>query len=322
VKLVAEAGAAPVFEGDSPDAPAIRVLGGAGSMVYGVLVASAVGVGVQVEGDGVELREVTIKGSHRGLILYCAGTGCLGQVLLHNLDLIKNDIGMWASHLTIKMEGGQVHQSGVLGSLTSGLGVTLVNGARLEMVGTHVTENQYGLVMDGANTSAKLTDVQVMSNTERGVWLQHLRGTAAAPSVQIDGSTLIQGNAHTGVGAVDSTGIVIRGATISGTLARPAMTSLGTTADVGDGIGLFSNTADVTVEDARLEGNERCQVLVDQGGENIQIVRGTIKAAAGQAMVVVQNTTASVGVNPAAKSTGAAEMPVSAPDVTLPTLGQ
>jgi hypothetical protein len=323
VKLVAEPGTAPELKGERSDAPALRLLGGEGALLQGISITSAPGTGILLDGDAVDVVDVSVRASKFGLVAYCAGSGCLGKFYLKRLQLIQNDVGLWASGVQVRLEGGRIAENGISGSLQSGMGVAAQNGARLEMVETIVEKNDYGVVIDGgAGTSAKLTDVQVLSSVERGVWMQHLRGTRTAPSVTIEGDkTTIDANALTGVGATDSQGIAITGGRISNTRARLIVTSTGEVS-VGDGLGLFSGTGEVRVDGVRMESNERCQLLIDRGAAGIDLLSIDVAQGTGKYGAVVQNTSPDVNGGEGFRTTDGSPLPVSDPSLGVPKPAQ
>jgi hypothetical protein len=229
-------------------------------------------------------------------------------------------MGLWASGAHVRMNGGESSDHGGE-TLTGGLGIVAQDGARLELSGTKVERNtSVGVLLDGrGGTTGQLSDVTVSHNAARGVWAQKLRGTLDAPSLRVEGKTLIEDNKIVGLGAADSHGIIIVGGRIGSTVAAPVVSNLGSTESIGDGIGIFAGAGDVRMEGVELLGNARAAALFDKSNGAIIIVGGRVEAGASQLKVVVQNPVAGARVEVAADVLSTIEAPlgVSAPDVPL-----
>ena len=102
-------------------------------------------------------------------------------------------------------------------------------------------------------------------------------------------------------------------------LAQTTSSIAGVLVNVGDGVGLFEGSGDVLVDGVTLEGNERSQVLVDQGTAGVTVQGSTVTAQSGQLGVVVQNTTATVQAPMVTFPMAGQELPVSAPTLRVPT---
>jgi len=328
VKLVAAKGASPQIKGQG-DKTAIEVKADPGSLVQGFTVQNG-GIGVLVSGSQGTVKDVSVMGASRSAFAAYRDKSLGGPdtmpaegVVISNVDLHASGMGLWASNVRITLEGGQISDNAG-DNLTSGYGLVAIDGTQLSATATTIKGNSYGVILDGGGgTTAQLTSLKVLSNSERGIWAQKLTGTAAAPALSVEGNdTLIDGNSLTGFGALESKGIIIIGGKISNTQKKPVVTSLGGTAEVGDGVGLFDNTGDVKLDGVTLEANQRSQALIDQGAKGIIIIGGKITATGDQLKVVVQNTTEDVEVPMGALSEGGPMLAVSASPAALSSVVQ
>jgi len=182
---------------------------------------------------------------------------------------------------------------------------------------TLTSDNAYGVVIDGdGGTSGVLDGIQVLGNIERGMWVQNLAGSAAEPALTVSGG-LFEDNRFTGMGFLASAGVVISDAMVRGTIAAPIVTSLGSTEDVGDGLGLFEGATDFTITGVVFENNARAQALIDAGGSGISFSGGSLTEGGGEYKVVIQNTTETVSLPSDYESVVTDELGISAPTVTV-----
>jgi hypothetical protein len=176
------------------------------------------------------------------------------------------------------------------------------------------------LLIDGTlGTSAALSQVSLNDNKGRGIWAQGLIGTDAAPKLTLDTCTL-SGNSIAGLGARASTGISMTGGKVASTKLAPAQTSTpGVFAMVGDGLGLFESTGQVSLSGTTLEANERTQALIDNGAAGVKMTGVTVTPSSGQQPVVVQNTTVMVDAPSIVMPMAGMELPISSPTLAVPT---
>jgi hypothetical protein len=319
VTLVAADGATPTIQGVA-DQPAVKVIGGTGSSVIGFTVTGG-SIGVFVEGTQARLESLVVSGATRSAFagwrdIALGGPDTLPAdgILLTDVDLSQSATGLWASNVRVTLDGGSIHDNAGV-SLTGGYGLVAVNGTQLTVTGTVVEANSYGVVLDGAGgTVASLTSMGVLGNLERGIWAQKLVGTLQQPALSVQDTT-IEANSLVGLGALQSKGIIIIGGKISGTLAKPIVVDLNTV-DVGDGLGLFEDSGDVSLDNVVLENNARSQALVDQAGANI-VIAGPVQPTGSQLKVVVQNSTETVQVDAANVSTPAEPLAIGAGALTI-----
>jgi hypothetical protein len=320
VTLAGVAGATVKVAATDATLPAITL--GKGASLSGVTVEAAPGVGVFID-HNANLSSVTVDGAKGiGIVAWCEDD-CDIDPMASELDdvTVTNDaVGLWARDTHVTMNGGRVAQcSGT--ALGTGYGVVASDGAVLTMISTAVASNQdVGLLVDGTSgTSASLSQVTISDNQGRGIWAQGLIGTDAAPKLTLDGCTL-ERNAIAGLGARGSSGIHVTGGTVSATKLAPAQTSVpGVTVMVGDGVGLFENTAQVTVSGTTLEGNERAQALIDLGGAGLSFTGVTVTPQGAQQPIVVQHTTQMVNATSVVMPMAGMELPISAPTLAVPT---
>ncbi len=319
VALVAGVGSRVVVEGVPADQAAITLFGSA--RLVGIAVHAPAGVGVLIEKGPARLDNVAVDGAGTVALVAWCEEDCRPELLseLHDVELTGSQVGLWVRGARAKLLGGRIANNVHGASFSSGYGVCASHGGSLEMEGTVVEANQeLGVLVDGdLGTSATLKQVQVRGNGGRGLWLQGLQGTSAAPKAQLDGC-VIEGNRLVGLGAKASRGIAIRGGRIASTAVEQVKTGLGETASVGDGIGLFEGTGAVLVDGVVLELNERSQALVDQAGAGIVVQGGAVTASPGQMGVVVQRSTEAVQASGITTPAPGSELAFSAPVLTLP----
>ena len=323
VTLVSARDGRATIVGASASSPAIELAGGAGSLLQGLDVLRSAGVGIAVRGGAAKLSDVNVEGAKSAaLAILCGGAECLNDahvVILDGVHLKKSAMGMWVSGARVTMNGGECTDHASDG-LAASAGIVAQSGARLELTGVAVERNQgVGILIDGqGGTTGVLRDMIVSNNSERGIWAQKLTGTLAAPSLRIEGNTVIEANRIVGLGAAESHGIIFVGGKINGTTSAPVVTDLGQTEQVGDGLGLFSGSGDVRIENVSLTANARASGLIDSGTGVIIFVGGRVEAGASSLKLVIQNTT---GVEaPPSSVSMSPTLSVSAPNLPLAKL--
>ncbi len=325
VTLASSRGSRATFVGDGAD-PVIDLQGGQGTTRGGLAsvdVSSAKGVGVAVRNGGAKVTDVAVQNAKvAALAIRCDGASCGDDahgVALSDVRLTKSSLGLWMSGATVTIDGGDVSdQTGE--TLTGGMGVVAQKGAKLIATGLTVERNAAtGILIDGqGGTTASLKDVVVTHNASRGIWLQRAQGTLDAPAVRIEGASNIEANAIVGVGGADAHGIIIVGGRIAGTTSAPVVTSLGTTEQIGDGVGIFAGGGDIKLDGVEISANARAAALFDTASGSIIIVGGKVEPGASQLKVVVQSSNgAEVQVPSDAVSMPATALGVSAPIVSV-----
>jgi len=328
VALVAEAGKRVTITGGTAQAPALSL--GEGSVVAGLDVIDAGGVGVAVRAASARLSDVKVTGAkNAALAVLCresATPGCAGgTVSIEGTSLEKSSLGLWASGAHVVMKGGRSGDHAASTGIAGASGVVAVEGAKLELDGVTVEKNQgTGVLVDGAATVASIKNATIAENAERGVWAQRVAGTLDAPALRIEG-TQISKNRITGVGGVAARGIIIVGGLVAKTVATPIATNLSGTEDVGDGVGLFDGSGDLKLEGVALEDNARAAGVFDTLAPRGIIIVGGIGAkvtagGSGLKLVVQNSKDADVRIPEVDRSTPAAALGVSAPKLTLPSV--
>lgn len=320
VTLGAEVGTTVEVTGGAASAPAVTL--GAGSTLSGVHVVSAPGIGVSVVGAKASLVSVVVTGAHSaGVVCWCEEDCLIADPSeMRDVVLTGNAVGLLVHGARVNVVGGSVSGSHSV-ALASGYGVVASNGAVLEMTSTVIEGNEeLGMLIDGnQGTQATLQEVTVRNNLGRGIWAQDLAGTMVAPKLQLTSCT-VEGNRLVGVGARASRGLQIQGGRVAGTVVgKAASETPGVFVDVGDGVGLFANTADVRVDTVALDNNGRSQVLIDLGATGLVIQGGALTPQAGQLGVVVQHTTQAVVAPMVFTPMPGQELAVSAPSLAIPT---
>jgi len=304
------------------DAPGVTLH--EGSILARLSIADAKKVGLAIRAANASVSGVTVSGAKTAAVaVLCKESdtpGCAaGAIRLRDVELTTSALGLWASGAHVTMNGGKSEGHTSTG-LTGASGIVGVDGTRLELDGVTVSKNQgAGVLVDGAKTSLFVKNGAISENGERGVWAQRLEGSLENPSVKIDGTELSK-NRIVGVGALESRGIIIVGGRITSTVATAIPTNLSSTEDVGDGVGFFGGSSDLSV-DSELDANARAAAVIDGSDRGIIIVGGRITAGASGIKVVVQGKAgADVQVSADNRSTPAKALGVSAPKLTLPSV--
>lgn len=301
VTLVSAEGSRAKFVGTDPNAPAIELAGGPASGIAHLDVTSSAAVGIAVRGGAAVLSDVKVSGAaSAGVAALCSDASCRdgAHVLdLEDVDLTANDTGLWSNGEDVKMTNGSASKNASQ-SLTGGNGIVVFGGAKLVLSGTKVENNdQVGILLDGntGSTTGDFDSVSVSTNGARGIWAQHLNGTIDTPALKIGGSsTSFSGNKLVGLGAVDTHGIIFVGGKIESTVAAPISTTIGDTEQVGDGFGIFGDSADIKLDTVQVSQNARAAGLIDNPKGVIIFVGGTVDPGGSGLKIVVQNKDASV----------------------------
>jgi hypothetical protein len=320
VALVGEAGARVEFSGGT-DATAVVTLAPNATLAGVSVTATAAGYGVSGAGKGQRLSSVQVTGGKKGGVIFWCEEDCRTDEFseLSNVIITGAAVGLMTRGVRVRVKNGVVSKSAG-GGLASGYGVVASAGAVLEGENLSVEENEaLGVLIDGAGaTEASLTNVTVKDNKGRGLWVQGLSGTMAAPRLKLVNAT-VERNVLVGLGARSSTGISLTGGRIAGTVTgATAGEQPGQVVMVGDGVGLFSGTGEVRFEGASLQANQRAQALVDAAGTGV-VFAPTVSVTAGSAQgLVVQRTTSMVDAMNVTRPAAGQELAVSAPTLGVP----
>ncbi len=320
VTLVGESMGAVELAGGSDTVPVVTLAPNA--VLAGVKVtASAAGFGVSGGGKGQRLFQVSVTGGKKAGVIFWCEEDCRTDEFseLTDTTITGAAVGLMTSGVRVRLKNGAVSKSSGAG-LASGYGVVASAGAVLEVEGTTVEQNEsLGVLIDGASaTEATLTNVSVKENKGRGLWAQGLTGTMAAPRLRLVNATL-ERNVLAGFGARSSTGIVVTGGRITGTVTGASTGEApGQVVMVGDGLGLFGGTGDLRVDGVSLEANQRTQALVDSAGAGVVFAPNvTVTAGSAQGLVVQRTTPVVEGMNVTRPAAGM-ELSVSAPTIGVP----
>jgi hypothetical protein len=326
VTLAGANGAQVRLTGGTSTEPVVSIAGGTGSGLWNIGVTNAAGVGVAVRNGGASLSNVNVSGAQSSAFAaLCQGSSCLDSasaVVMDNVTLTTSSLGAWVSGALVQMSDSNVTNE-TSTSLTGGIGIVVLGGGRLELTDVQVTGNDgVGVLVDGSGgTTALIQGGSVSNNTDRGIWAQNLSGTMASPALSIQasamGPTVVQNNQVVGVGAVNSHGIIFVGGSVLGTRLAPVVTSLGTTDQVGDGVGFFGGSSEVQLDALTISQNGRAGAIVDDNIGAIIFVGGSVLPGSSGLLVVVQDTQdeTDVTVPHADLSTTKAPLAVSAPTI-------
>jgi len=320
VALVGEAGGSVEFAGGSDAVPVVTLA--SNSALAGVKVmASAAGYGVSGAGKGQRLFGVSVNGGKKAGVIFWCEEDCRTDEFseVSNTTISGAAVGLMTRGVRVRLKNGVVSKSSSAG-LTLGYGIVASAGAVLEVEGTTIEQNEsLGVFVDGAGaTEATLTNVAVKENKGRGLWVQGLTGTMAAPRLKLVNVSL-ERNVLVGFGAVRSTGILVTGGRIAGTVTGADSGEVpGEVVMVGDGVGLFGNTGDLRIDGASLEANQRSQALVDSAGAGVIFASNVSVTAGGGLGLVVQRTTQMVDAMNVTRPAAGMELSVSAPTLGVP----
>ncbi len=290
VSLAASAGSDVTLTGGDP---VLTIKGGRRSTLQGVRIVATGASGVAIEPGPASLIGVKVTQAQRSALVASCTNDCADrEVLLTDCELTQSAVGLRVSGAKVRLERGRVAE-GVGKSLSLGSGVVASDGASVTLTGVVIEQNEnVGVLLDGAATRATLDGCTIRNNAGRGVWAQGQVADAGETTVTVTGGE-VSGNALVGIGARDTSGLLIRQASVLATRAVPVAIDFNRSENVGDGIGLFTGTRGSTIEGVVLSDNARAQLLADGSGANVAVA-GTMSG--GRFRVVVQRESAPVQV--------------------------
>lgn len=286
----------PLFIGEKAGETALILMGGETSLVAHVQIDTPEGHGLMVVGGPARVLNSDLSAPKGlALTLRCATEGCNGN----RIDVIGNEIhdslnGILVHGVVARLDDNDLHDfDGV--SIQAGIALAIGGDAAIDASRNRVTgAGEAAVLLDGGGTTAAFTDLSVIDNRGRGLWAQGLQGTRELPALTIGGASEFVRNTIVGIGSTDAVGIVMDTCIVRDTVAVEAVTGLGT-AKVGDGLGLFGFSSEVTIgAGVTFSGNERAALLVDSGGTGIVIGNAIVEPGAGGFGIVIQRTTNSV----------------------------
>ncbi len=312
VTLAASDGATVTLTGGDP---VLTVKGGSRSIVRGLRIVGGSGSGIAIEPGPVQLISVAVTQSQKSAITAtCSRPDCAErEIAMTDCEVTQSAVGLRILGARVSVQGGRIAEQ--LGtSLSSGSGVVASEGAALALRGVTIERNQnIGVLLDGAATRATVDSCTIRENSGRGLWAQGQTADAGVQTVTVTGGE-ISANSLMGIGARDTSGLVIRQTRILTTKAIRVPIDISTSEDIGDGIGLFTGTRAVTIEAVTAENNARAQVIADSAGLGVT-VSGTVSG--GRFRVVVQRPVAPVMVEQALLDAPASELLVRAAAIGL-----
>jgi len=293
-----------------------------GVIVHGLEVNQVLRHGVVIRGPAVVLDGVQVAAAgEAGVMIKCEDSGCMmltARTVLRDVQISGAAYGLYVDASRASMTGGRITASAT-DRVGGGAGVYAVRGADLEIDLTQIDHNIYGIIADGAATKVRATDAIVDTNADLGVWGQGLRGTIAAPAMQIQSSRISE-NGITGLGAFDSAGITVEGGEISRTIEKDVLIDLMNLVRIGDGVGALHQSTEIQISDARLVDNGRAQAVVDDPTGIIRFT-ATNTISGGLHQVVVQDAGgAMVEVPPGDRSVPPMALPVRAVAFPVPAV--
>lgn len=277
--------------------PALTVRGGARSMVQGIRVVAGAGGGIAIEPGPARLSGVVVSQNQKsGVTSTCTREDCDSrEVVLTDCELTQNAVGLRSVGALVRVEGGRIaEQTGQ--ALSAGSGVVASAGAKLTLRGVTIENNEnIGVLLDGAATRATLDGCTVKNNLGRGIWAQGQTAAAGEATVTVSGGE-VSGNALMGIGARDSTGLVIREVTVQDTRAVREPIDISHFEEIGDGIALFTGTTGAKIENVISQRNARAQLIADGCGQGVTVAGATLSG--GRYRAVLQRTLVPVDVDP------------------------
>lgn len=285
VSLLAGEGAAVTLRPKDTARAILTIRGGTRTTLRGFKLVLSGGPGLVIEPGPVNMVGVTVSGASQALTLRCAEPACADAPnVIEASTFSGNGGGIAVVGARLKVVGGAV--TGTSGArLSDGLGIVARAGALLELEGTVISGSQLaGVVVDGAGTRARLTNVAAKDNPGRGVWLQ---GLTQPDSVVASGLTLT-GNALVGLGAVGARGVSVTDSVVSDTKPVRVAVGVGQLEEVGDGVALLSGCGAVALDRLTLSNSARAQLLIDavDGGVQAQ----ALAASGGRFRAVIQRS--------------------------------
>lgn len=311
VSLAASEGAEVTLTGGDP---VLTIKGGKRSTVQGVRVVATGLSGVAIEPGPVSLIGVKVAQAQRNALSATCTKDCVDRdVVLTDCELTQSAVGLRVFGAKVRVERGRIAEAAGK-TLSSGSGVVASDGANVSLQRVAIEQNEnIGVLLDGPATRATLDGCTIRNNTGRGVWAQGQTAPDGEATVTVTGGE-VSGNSLIGIGARESSGLVIRQAQVLATKAVRVPIDISRFEDVGDGIGLFTGTRGATVEAVTLTGNARAQVLADGSGADVK-VSGTMSG--GLFRVVVQRQLAPVMVEAGLLDAPAGELMVKAASIGL-----
>lgn len=291
VKFIALQGEKVQVSSESADVAAITLAGAEGTGLFQVHVVGGMANGIEVQGGPAQVNGVTVSATARaGILVSCpAGADCAQAASITDATLEDNGLGLWVVGAKAQVSGGAIRRS-ISRTLQMGHGVVVSSGGQLEATGMVIEAcESAGLLIDGAGqrTTARLGNVSIRGNRSQGVVAQALSGTLADPWLVIENSVL-EGNHTRGLLVAGSRGVRVSDTSVRATVETLVPTSIGSTEKVGDGVVVVRGSGDVRLERATVEGNPRCQVLIDDGHTGISIADSQVALDGGLYLVVVQ----------------------------------
>lgn len=302
VTLVAAEGATPELTGTGT-----VVELGAGSALHGVEVnATSAEYGVRAAG-GSAVANVKVRGAGRANIaVTCDGAACDKTTSLRGIEVESGNAGVVIRGATVTFDNVGV-QGISAARIEGGQGVVAYGGARVRANDVRVSNNEIGLLVDGADTRFTLSKGAVSDSNGRGLWVQGVRGgTPDDPAVRVADSEFV-GNTVVGAGGSDVVGELIF---VEDRIEETRIATLQDGKRVGDGLGFFAGSNGARVESSTLADNERAQVVCDNVVGELIFVENRIEQRGGAYGVVVQNTPDGVVQVPADALSDAPELDI------------
>jgi hypothetical protein len=269
VSLAASEGADVTLTGGDP---VLTIKGGKRSTVQGVRVVATGLSGVAIEPGPVSLIGVKVAQAQRNALSATCTKDCVDRdVVLTDCELTQSAVGLRVVGAKVRVERGRIAEAAGK-ALSAGSGVVASDGANVSLKSVAIEQNEnIGVLLDGAadarepSTAAPFAATAAAACGAQGQTAPEGEATVTVTGGEVSGNSLI------GIGARESSGLVIRQAQVLATKAVRVPIDISRFEDVGDGIGLFTGTHGATVEAVVLTGNARAQVLADGSGDDVKV---------------------------------------------------
>jgi len=202
----------------------------------------------------------------------------------------NHGVGLVVAAAKVDLDRIHVVKTGLGGGLSRGISVPC--GGTLSLSKSTVSGGKgQGIVIDGGTYCSSnpdpiittLKDNTVSKNLGRGIWLQNI--TAGEGNVRLE-QNIITDNLLIGVGCTNTTGMLIKGGKVSGTIKTPVVVSKNFK-EIGDGIQVLASSS-ASVQGVTFANNGRVSLIFD--GSRGKAINNTFSRRSGNLPeLVVQN---------------------------------
>ena len=124
----------------------------------------------------------------------------------------------------------------------------------------------HGILQDHAQSSH--TGLSVSNAKYSGIWVQD-SVSESGPALTLRGTSRVSGNQGSGLVFLESTGLSVSDTTLAGSIPLETSLQMDATMDVSDGLHLQAATGEISLDNLRVEGNERVGILLCGGTDQV-----------------------------------------------------